>query len=278
MANRSQSLARTLGRLRLPGTRRLSGTSSNGSRASYGRFNRRGMSELRQTMSGTGGIRVRREAGEWLRTRMVSSAIRVVAVCSGALGLLAGVALAGVAGWRSVALPVLCVVGATVYLTRRLETRGFNRLFKGAAAERDVGGSIEYALTAPGCAIAHSVTAIAAIGDIDHLAATPGTLWVVETKYRMVPRDRFREVLRRIVVNVEAVRRWAPIGVSVRGCLVLAAETDLPLKRLYDNGQVEVFDPRTLAGKLNQESNRRASDEDLSIARRVWELSGEELV
>ena len=133
-------------------------------------------------------------------------------------------------------------------------------------------------LTAPGCAIAHSVTAIAAIGDIDHLAATPGTLWVVETKYRMVPRDRFREVLRRIAVNVEAVRRWAPIGVSVRGCLVLAAETDLPLKRLYDNGQVEVFDPRTLAGKLNQESTRRASDEDLLIARRVWELSGEELV
>ena len=52
-----------------------------------------------------------------------------------------------------------------------------------AAAERNVGGLIEYGITAPGCAIAHSVTEIAEIGDIDHLVATPGCLWVVETKY-----------------------------------------------------------------------------------------------
>ena len=160
---------------------------------------------------------------------------------------------------------------------RRYEKGGFCRLLKGAAAERNVGGSIEYALTAPGCAIAHSVTAVAEIGDIDHLVATPNCLWVVETKYRMVPKDLFREVLRRLRVNLEAVRRRAPTGVEVRGCLVLATGNGLPHKRLYENGQVEVFDPKSLVRELKRESVKPAGKADLLTARRVWELVSGEL-
>lgn len=50
--------------------------------------------------------------------------------------------------------------------------------------ERFLDGLTECAITAPGCAVAHSVAKIADIGDIDHLVVTPGVLLVVETKYR----------------------------------------------------------------------------------------------
>ena len=262
----------------LPARKRMPWTGHTGSRVWSGRLVRSGIAGLGGTMNETGGIRVRRDAGDWVRTRVRTSGLVVVALVFGMLGLLVGIGLAGFVGWRLVALPVMCLVAAVVLLVRRYERGGFSHLLKGAAAERSVGGSIEYAITAPGCAVAHSVTEIARIGDIDHLVATPNCLWVVETKYRMVPRDRFREVLRRMRVNLEAVRRWAPPGVEVRGCLVLATEKELPRKRLYEDGQVEVFDPKSLVRKLKEESTRQAGKEDLLTARRVWKLAGGELV
>ena len=263
-------------RMRVGG--RAPGIGTNGSRVWYGRFYRSGIGVARGTMGETGGLRVRREAGEWVRTRMRYSAAIVIALLSGIFGLLAGVVLAGSTGWQSVMLPVLCLAALAALLVRRYEVGGFGRLLKGAVAERNVGGSIEYALTAPGCAVAHSVTEVADIGDIDHLVSTPGCLWVVETKYRKVPKDRFSEVLRRIRVNVQAVRRWAPPGVAVRGCLVIATENKLPRKRLYEDGQVEVFDSRSLVRELKREAARPAAQEDVWNARRVWKLAGGELV
>ena len=251
-------------------------TGHTGSRDWYGRLVRSGIAGLGGTMNETGGIRVRRDAGDWVRTRVRTSAFVIAAMLTGIVGMLAGILLASVVGWQSATWAVLCVAGAAILWVRRYEKGGFSRLLKGAAAERNVGGSIEYAITAPGCAVAHSVTEIARIGDIDHLVATPNCLWVVETKYRMVPRDRFPEVLRRIRVNLEAVRRWAPPGVEVRGCLVLATEKELPRKRLYEDGQVEVFDPKSLVRKLKEESTRQADKGDVLTARRVWKLAGGE--
>ena len=241
MANGVENPTRGTRVIRMPTRGRMPWTGHTGSRDWYGRLVRSGIAGLGGTMNETGGIRVRRDAGDWVRTRVRTSGLVVVALVSGMSGLLVGIGLAGFVGWRLVALPAMCLVAAVVLLARRYERGGFSRLLKGAAAERNVGGSIEYAITAPGCAVAHSVTEIARIGDIDHLVATPNCLWVVETKYRMVPRDRFAEVLRRIRVNLEAVRRWAPPGVEVRGCLVLATEKELPRKRLYEEGQVEVW-------------------------------------
>ena len=225
-----------------------------------------------------GGIRVRREAGEWVRGRLHHAEGVVVAFLSGTLGLIAGVVLVGMAGWRAATITVLFIGIGAVFLVNRHQRDTVTNLLKGVAAERHVGGVIEYAMTVPGCAIAHSVTGIADIGDIDHLVTTPGTVWVLETKYRRVPKDRFPEVVRRIVANVEAVRRWSGSGVTVRGCLVLAAEEELPHQRIYENGEVEVFDPISLGGQIYAESANEANEDDLLIARRVWALAGKRLM
>ena len=49
-----------------------------------------------------------------------------------------------------------------------------------------IGQAIELALISDHCAVAHGVSKIARVGDIDHLIATPLGLLVVETKYRRV--------------------------------------------------------------------------------------------
>ena len=222
------------------------------------------------------GLRVRREAGQWVRARLLGSAQAMLAIRTGIAGLAVGVGLAGMMGWPA-AIALVAVLAALEALRMRCYARDrFTRLLKGAVGERFVGGLTERAITAPGCAVAHSVMKIADIGDIDHLVVTPGTLWVVETKYRKVPNGRFAEVLRRISVNAAAVRRWAPPSVSIRGCLVLATAKGPPRKRLYEDGRVEVFDPKSLACTLNHESMRPADDEDLLLARRVRALAGEE--
>ena len=225
----------------------------------------------------TGGIRVRRHAGAWVRSRMRQTEGVVVAVLSGTLGMVGGVALVGMAGWKFATLSVLCLAAGAVFLVRRHQRGTATNLLKGLAAERHVGGLIEYAITAPGCAIAHSVTGVADVGDIDHLVATPGTLWVLETKYRKVPNARFPEVLRRIVANVEAVRRWSGPGVTVRGCLVLAVEEEMPYKRLYENGQVEVLGPLSIGSRIHEASLQQPDSQDLAIAKQVWGLAGERL-
>ena len=240
----------------------------------YGRF-------YHNAIRGSGGaidekrrLRIRRDAGEWVRTQMRYSAAAVLTLLSGIFGLLAGVVLSGLIGWQSLVLPTLCLTAAAVFLARRFEQGGFARLLKGVAAERSIGGLAEYALTAQGCAVAHSVTKISEIGDIDHLFATPGCLWVVETKYGMVPKEHFSEVLRRLRVNLQSVGRWAPSGVEVNGCLVFATISELPQKRLYENGQIEVFDPETLVCKLRRAAAEPSSGADVSLARRVWALAG----
>ena len=202
-------------------------------------------------------LRVRREAGQWLRTRVGRSARAMLAARSAIGGLAAGAGLAGFLGWQSAVALVAVLASVTLLRIRRYETERFTRLLKGGAAERFVGGLVERATTARGCAVAHSVTKIAEVGDIDHLVATCGTLWVLETKYATVPNDRFAEVLRRISVNVAAVQRWAPPGVPVRGCLVLATAGAPPRNRVYEDGRVEVFDPRSLAVRLRRESAKR---------------------
>ena len=61
-------------------------------------------------------------------------------------------------------------------------------------------------------------------------------LWVIETKYRRVPREHFPEVLRRIADNTTAVWEWAAPGTPVRECLVLAYESRIH-RKTYDYGK-----------------------------------------
>ena len=169
-----------------------------------------------------------------------------------------------------VLLPSAGLLGAAFY---RL-VRGWRLpdMEKGASAEERVGLAIEYALTREQCAVAHNVQEIARVGDIDHLVATPRGLWVIETKYRRVPRPDFQETLRRIALNVQAVRNWAP-GMRVTGCLVIVTGRNDPPKSAYEWGaeKIRCFDS---AESLMREVRDEACSEGGSseIAGRVWRL------
>ena len=142
----------------------------------------------------------------------------------------------------------------------------------GAHAEETIGQAIEYALTRGSCAVAHDVEEVARVGNIDHLVATPQGLWVIETKHGRVPKSQFRETLRRIALNVEAVRDWAP-GMRVTGCLVFGSEQESRPKPTFAFGAetIRAFaNPTSLMRELRDEAQGERGSPDL--ARRVWEL------
>ena len=163
--------------------------------------------------------------------------------------------------WVSVGFAgaILVAVAAFWIVFRKVERGRLGRLEKGEDAEVRAGQFIEYALTAPSCAIAHSVTGIARVGDIDHVVATPARLWVIETKYRRVPREHLPEALRRIADNTTAVWEWAPPGTPVRGCLVLAYESRVH-RKTYDYGKepIVVHTPASLAREAEGRIRTRA--------------------
>ena len=163
------------------------------------------------------------------------------------------------------------VVGAA-YAWLHFDRRwSLSNLERGIDAEYRIGQVIDYALVPRNCAIAHGVTGIAAVGDIDHLVATPRALWVIETKVRAVPRKRFPAVLDRIACNVGAVEAWVP-GVPVLGCLVLLEPW--PGRRDYEAGDgtpVVVHDEKSLRDALPAES-RAPGPVGAELAHRIWEL------
>ena len=151
--------------------------------------------------------RVRREAGEWVRMGLRTRALAASATLSFFLGALVTVYLGTVFGAGVLFWPIVAIAGIVVTAALIFEKKNIRNWVKGSVAERHVGSVIEAALTAPGCAVAHSVTQIPnTVGDIDHLVATPGRLWCVETKYGRVPKKQFRNVLLRIKQNATAFR------------------------------------------------------------------------
>ena len=224
---------------------------------------------------------MKRNPGEWLRERLLQRLMQARLYGMVGFGWLQG---AGIALWAAgVPEPVPTGVAATVLLpgavflgTALLTGRRSWRpahMRKGARAEERVGQAIEYALTAERCAVAHHVQGIARIGDIDHLAATPRGLWVIETKHGRVPKRRFPETLRRIAANVVGVRDWAP-GVRVTGCLVFASRPRKPPKPAYEWGRETIrcfADPESLMRELREEA--RAAGGGPHIAQKVWRLA-----
>ena len=223
---------------------------------------------------------MRRFAGSFVRRKQYELLLLIAAGGGVLVGLWLGYMLDQVIGvwldgvWGSVAfgIAVLVVAAAFWLVFRTLERGRLGRLEKGEDAEVRAGQIIEHALTAPGCAVAHSVTDIARVGDIDHLVATPVCLWVIETKYKKVPPERFQEVLRRIANNTAAVRKWAPPGTPVRACLVLAYEKRIKRKDYdYRKEPIVARTPALLARELAVEAGRtRMLDEGIAAA--VWKL------
>ena len=178
----------------------------------------------------------------------------------------------GIAAYLATAALVLIAVRM---LDRPSYRWNLENLRKGVDAETHVGQAIEYAITAENCAVAHSVTEISKVGDIDHIVVTPVAIWVIETKYKKVPANSFPEVLRRIAENTDAVRQWAPAGATVRGCLVLAYETNVK-RRNYSHGKekVTVYAQDSLVTLIRQmrgEARERRSL-DARITRDIWKL------
>ena len=186
---------------------------------------------------------MRRNPGAWLRERLLDRVVEVALLGAMGIAWLCGAAVAllvALGPWPRpewtiwlVLLPGAVLPVVALYKWQRGWRVGDMK--KGARAEERIGQVIEYALTRERCAVAHDVEEVASVGNIDHLMATPQGLWVIETKHGRVPKAQFRETLRRIALNVEAVRDWAP-GMRVTGCLVFASEQEPRPKTTYAFG------------------------------------------
>ena len=144
-------------------------------------------------------------------------------------------------------------------------------LRKGAYAEIHVGQIIEEVITNETCAIAHGVTRSEERGDIDHLVATPTGIWIVETKYRPVPQDKFSKVLRHIEESIDWVREWAPIETPVKGCLVLVKEWKQ--QRDYTSGdkKITAYTPEQFEEALKREARKKQSIDE-RVTAKIWDL------
>ena len=135
---------------------------------------------------------MRRNAGAYLRYKRTMLLMLLAAGGGIIVGLWLGYVLHQMIGawldgvWVSIAMgcAILIVIVASWIAFRSVERGRLERLEKGENAEVRTGQTIEYAITAPNCAVAHTVTDIARVGDVDHIVATPVRLWVIETRSR----------------------------------------------------------------------------------------------
>ena len=222
---------------------------------------------------------MRRNAGSYVRRRMVRRGMWGTAGAGIVMGLGVGLLFFAAGKWIGpiwVTVAYITTAAAVYFAVRTLDRPSFrwnlDNLRKGSDAEDHVGQTIEYAITAENCAVAHSVTEIAKVGDIDHIVATPVAIWVIETKYQRVPSKSFPEVLSRIAANTDAVRQWAPAGTSVRGCLVLAYATEIKRRNYFhDKEKIVAYTPDMLMRDMRREAreNRRVDEQ---VSKNIWKL------
>ena len=153
-------------------------------------------------------------AGAFVRRKRLGLALGMTLVVGVLLGLVIGPLFTRLVGWWfgdqlfgemwsgvwTTAIGVLGL-GLLWIILRCVDEGRYSRFEKGEDAEVRAGQAIGWAITAPNCAVAHSVTKIARVGDIDHLVATPVRVWVIETKFRKVPPKKFPKVLQRLADN-----------------------------------------------------------------------------
>lgn len=222
---------------------------------------------------------MRRSAGSFVRGKLIQLSMFGAVGVGVVFGLVLGAVLFSVSGWIGyvgvyVAFGVAVVVvllGVVMLMNSRLKWN-LNKLGKGVDAEKKVGQALEYALISKGCAVAHSVRSIAKYGDIDHVVATPNGIWVIETKYSKVPKGEFSKALSVIAKNTREVREWAPTGVLVRGCLVIAYE-DPGVRESYQSGKetIMAFRPDRLIEVLRSEVARKEVV-DHGVVSEIWKL------
>ena len=221
---------------------------------------------------------MRRNPGQWLRERLFDRTVAGALLLMAGTGWLLGVVLAQIAP-TSAALAVGAVfiaagIGKLLWGSGQRSGRWrLNDMRKGAYAEELIGQAIEYALVRSNCAVAHGVTEVAKVGDIDHLVATSRRLWVVESKQGRVPKKRFRETLRRIAENVEEVREWAPEA-EVAGALVFVGDDGEGAKKVFFWGDEPIlcFESRQLLMRALRDEAETKASLGSDLLRKVWML------
>ena len=220
---------------------------------------------------------VRGQAGAYLETELQAEVLGPMPALLLGVGMLLGW---GVYLWAGSALVltigITVLIGSACLWVWRKGRR--EQLRKGHIAERQIGRSLEQAITAKGCAIAHNVMKVSDTGDIDHVVATPQRVWVVETKYRRLPKEAFGKALRRLHACRRKVEVLFPPGTPVKGCLVLAYE-DGGVRPERDG--IDVFNNATFSTEFLprlREECQASRLVDVQVAAVVWRLSrGEEI-
>lgn len=221
---------------------------------------------------------MRREPGNWLRKEYLRQGLPAVFGFAVLGGLCAGIVLQMLLpDWAAfVVIPVALLTAAVWFCKLWWGRWRLDNLEKGQLAETQVGNAIDYAVTAPGCAVAHDVKSIAKVGNIDHIVATPKRIWVVETKSSHTPKKKFARELREIADNVQAVRKWAPPQTEVRGCLVIDSEGANPRSKPYEARGERIWKEsrKSLANKLKDEVHEAEPPDSgaKELAQRVWAL------
>ena len=142
---------------------------------------------------------MRRNVGSFVQSKLTSLSMLAIGGVGMAMGISIGLLFYWVfPPWPASYWGVVAYVGtagvllSAVWLMERPAFRwNLENLWKGVKAETRVGQIVEYAITAENCAVAHAVTEIAAVGDIDHLVATPVAVWVIERSTSGCPRNVF---------------------------------------------------------------------------------------
>ena len=230
-------------------------------------------------------MKLKRNSGEWLQEKIQDRALDVALLWSLGYGWLCGAGLTLLAIFvsrlflESIPLPMLLAsmlpgLLLLIYAWYRYKDGWrLQDMKNGKLAEQIIGQMIEYALTRDACAVAHNVKEVARYGDIDHLVATPHGLWVIETKYQRIPYKKFNKTLGIISGNVKAVRKHAPPGTRVTGCLVFANKLNKPPTptREVKGEMVRIFGKsRDLQHELRNEARETGASWDL--ASWVWKL------
>ena len=220
----------------------------------------------------------RRTAGGWLRGKWFTRQISVLVATCFFMGLLIGSQTSQwLLTWPFSLLIPLFGIGVFGYGIWLIGWR-LDEWEMGSDGEQRTGQAIEQALAVKHCAVAHNVNELSGTrGDIDHLVATPGVLWVVETKYHRVPKNYFPEVLRRIRHNVRAVRNWVDkefpeTNTQVQGCLVLVEPHTPPSPSTNDpDEKILIFDGKSFRDMMQKAAQHDAPSES-QLPNMLWRL------
>lgn len=229
-------------------------------------------------------MRIKRKAGQHAYQKMTLWLQLVLMMCTSYLGFYTATQwIADMAASLQNLTLILAVVVVTLIVVF-IADRKTKQWLKASDTERVVGDTLDVALitgTSKYCAVAHNVSVTGETRrNIDHLVATPGKCWVVETRHEWMPKWRFKKALQRIAENVAAIRhdpRW-PSSTEIKGCLVFATRKKMGDHTSYQHKgeKILLLGRQELYRKVRKAARADAKNNDEPLAKMVWKMSGVE--